>query len=89
MLAEAGLLGALPFLALLATAAALTLTAIPPLSESAATWRVVFAVALVGILTINLVDTHTEDRYFWIVLGLVAALENWRRAARSGKSGNG
>ena len=89
VLAEAGLLGALPFLALLATAAAWTLTATSPLSESAAAWRVVFAVALVGILTINLVDTHTEDRYFWILLGLVAALENWRRAARSGKSGNG
>ena len=79
VLAEAGLLGMLPFAALLAFATVLTLTRTPALSETAAAWQMVFAGTLIGILIINLVDTHTRDQYFWAVLGLVAALEHWRR----------
>lgn len=84
VLAEAGLLGTLPFAALLAFATVLTLTRTPVLSESTAVWKMVLAGALVGILTINLVDTHTQDQYFWTVLGLVAALEHWRRRSADG-----
>ena len=79
VLAESGLLGMLPFLALLVFAATLLLapTAMP--SEGAAVWRIAFSAAFVGILIVNLVDVHSQDRYFWAVLGLAAGLETWRR----------
>lgn len=83
VLAEAGLLGMVPFVALLVFVTKLTFAKAPMLSESTAVWQMVFAATLAGILMINLVDTHTGDQYFWTVLGFVAALEHWRRHSAS------
>ena len=79
VLSEAGLLGSVPFLALLAYALMVMLGRGPGLSPAENVWRVVFLSAFVGMLTVNVVDTHSEDRYFWMVLGFAAVLEGWRR----------
>lgn len=79
VLSEAGLLGSVPFLALLAHALMVMLGRRTGLSPAESVWRVVFLTALVGMLTVNVVDTHSEDRYFWMVLGFAAVLEGWRR----------
>ena len=79
VLAEAGLLGALPFLALLAWVLLVMLVPASDLSAVAALWKVVFLSLFIALLTVNLVDTHSEDRYFWIVLAFAAVLESRRR----------
>ena len=79
VLAEAGLLGTLPMLAFLGCVLVVMSARDPGLSPAANVWRIVFLTALVGMLTMNTVDTHDEDRYFWIVLAFAAVLEGWRR----------
>ena len=83
VLSETGLLGTLPFLALLAFALALMLRRRPGWSAAALGWRNVFLSAFIAMLTINLVDNHSSDRYFWIVLAFAAGVESWpeQRAA--------
>ena len=79
VLVETGLLGAAPFLALLAFALMMMLRPKLELSPMEAVWRITFLSAFIAILTLNFVDTHSEDRYFWIVLAFAAVLETWKR----------
>ncbi len=79
VLVEAGLLGMVPFLALLAYALVIMLRPMPALSPPQRIWKVVFTSAFIGILTFNLVDIHSEGRYFWIILAFAAVLEVWKR----------
>ena len=80
VLAEAGLLGALPFLALLAYALAVMWPApASGLSASATIWKVAFLSAFIAMLIVNLVDVHSQARYFWIALAFAALLETWKR----------
>ena len=79
VLAETGLMGTLPLAALLGCVLVVMSARDPGLSPAANVWRIVFLSALVGMLTMNTIDTHDEDRYFWIVLAFAAVLEGWRR----------
>ena len=81
VLVEAGLMGALPLLALLVCVLVVMSARDPGLSAAGNVWRVAFLSALVGMLTINVVDTHAEDRFFWMVLAFAAVLEVGRRRA--------
>ena len=77
VLAETGLLGMLPFLALLTFALGMMLRRRPGWSAAALGWRNVFLSAFIAMLTINLVDNHSSDRYFWIALAFAAGVESW------------
>ena len=86
VLSETGLLGTLPFLALLTFALGIMLRRRAGLTAGAIWWRNVFLSAFIAMLTINLVDNHSSDRYFWIVLAFAAGVESWQwqRAAPAG-----
>lgn len=88
VLAEAGLLGGVLFLALVGRALTVMTPARAPGSGSASAenvWRVAFLSAFVGMLAVNAVDTHSEDRLFWIVLGFAAAVETWNTGPPGGR----
>ena len=86
VLAEAGLLGGVLFLALVGRALTVMTPARAPGPSSAENvWRVAFLSALVGMLAVNAVDTHSEDRLFWIVLGFAAAVETWNTGPPGGR----
>ena len=88
VLAEAGLLGGVLFLALIGRALTVMTPARAPGSGSASAenvWRVAFLSAFVGMLAVNAVDTHSEDRLFWIVLGFAAAVETWNTGPPGGR----
>ena len=78
VLAEAGLVGGVLFLALVGRAlAVMTPARAPGRSSAENVWRVAFLSAFIGMLAVNVVDVHSEDRFFWIVLGFAAAVETW------------
>ena len=79
VLSESGLVGALPMLGLFAGAVALMLRLGRGASEKAVLWRNVFLSALAAFLAMNLLDTHSNDRYFWVVLAFAEVAEVWRR----------
>ncbi len=79
ILAEAGLIGALPLLAVLACALWMMWRLAPGASAEATLWRNAFLSAFAVLLLINLVDTHSSDRYFWVVLSFAAVTEIWKR----------
>ena len=81
VLAEAGLLGSIPFLGLLAFALFIMFRADVPLSEPTAVWRLALAGVFVAMLLANAVDIHSWDRFFWLVLAFAAVLERWRKDA--------
>ena len=81
VLAETGLLGLLPYLALLGGAVWLMLRLGPGATPGMVLWRNVFLSAFAAMLLLNLVDTHSSDRYFWMTLGFVGVAEVWRRRA--------
>ena len=84
VLAEGGLLGACLLLALLGRALTVMVRCRAPGRTAALNvWRVAFLIAFVGMLTVNMVDTHSQDRYFWIVLAFAAVAEAWKRAGTS------
>ena len=90
VLAEAGLLGGVLFLALIGRAlTAMTQARAPGSGSGSASaenvWRVAFLSAFVGMLAVNAVDTHSEDRLFWIVLGFAAAVETWNTGPPGGR----
>ena len=90
VLAEAGLLGGVLFLALIGRALTVMTPARAPASGSGSAsaenvWRVAFLSAFVGMLAVNAVDTHSEDRLFWIVLGFAAAVETWNNGPPGGR----
>lgn len=86
VLAETGLLGGVLFLALIGRALTVMTPARAPGSSSAENvWRVAFLSAFVGMLAVNAVDTHSEDRLFWIVLGFAAAVETWNTGPPGGR----
>ena len=78
VLVEAGLLGGGAFLALLAFSLGTLLRSAPRLSADQVTWQIVFSSASVSMLFINLVDTHSEDRFFWMILAFAAASTHWK-----------
>ena len=75
LLAETGLLGLLPFLALLAYALAVMLRSTLGPFVAATLWKITFLSMFIVMLAVNLVDTYLQDRYFWVVLGYAAVLE--------------
>lgn len=77
VIVEAGFLGAVMLLALVGRALAVMLLT-PGLSPKENVWRIAFLSALIGMLAVNVVDTHSEDRFFWIVLAFSAVLESRR-----------
>ena len=79
VLSESGLVGALPMLGLFAGAVALMLRLGRGASEREVLWRNVFLSALAAFLAMNLLDTHSNDRYFWVVLAFAGVAEIWRR----------
>ena len=91
VLAEAGLMGTLPLLALLGCALVMMSARAPGLSSARNVWRVVFLSTFIGMLTLNAVDTHSEDRFFWIVLAFAATFEGWRHRndGAEGRGGHG
>ena len=79
VLSESGLVGALPMLGLFAGAVALMLRLGREASEREVLWRNVFLSVLAAFLALNLLDTHSSDRYFWVVLAFAGVVEVWRR----------
>ena len=75
VLAETGLLGLLPFLALLAYALAVMLRSTLGPFVAATLWKITFLSMFIVMLAVNLVDTYLWDRYFWVVLAFAAVLE--------------
>ena len=82
ILSESGLLGALPLLAVLACAAWMMWRFAPGASAEATLWRNAFLSAFATMLVVDLIDTHSSDRYYWIVLSFAAVAEIWRRQNR-------
>ena len=83
VLSESGLLGALPMLAVLAWAGWQMLRLAPGAPAAAILWRNAFLSAFVAFLALNLVDTHSEDRFFWTALAFAAVVEVWNRRRAS------
>ena len=79
VLSESGLVGALPMLGLFAGAVALMLRRGRRASEREVLWRNVFLSVLAAFLALNLLDTHSSDRYFWVALAFAGVVEVWRR----------
>ncbi len=86
ILSETGLLGFVPFLAMTGYAAWALLRREPDEPAAAAAWRSVFLSALAAMLAMNLTDTHSSDRFFWVVLAVAAAAEVRRRRRRELRS---
>ena len=84
VLSESGLVGALPMLGLFAGAVALMLRLGRGASEREVLWRNVFLSVLAAFLALNLLDTHSSDRYFWVVLAFAGVVEVWRRQRVAG-----
>lgn len=91
VLSESGLVGALPMLGLFAGAVALMLRLGRGAAEREVLWRNVFLSVLAAFLALNLLDTHSSDRYFWVVLAFAGVVEVWRRqrTARPEPAGTG
>ena len=86
VLAEAGLVGGVLFLALVGRVlTVMTPARAPGRSSAENVWRVAFLSAFIGMLAVNVVDTHSEDRFFWIVLGFAAAVESWNTGRLPGR----
>ena len=86
VLAEAGLLGSLPFLGLLAFAVFVMFKAdaeLKELKEPMAVWRIALTGVFLAMLAANAVDTHSWDRFFWLVLAFAAVLERWQKDAKA------
>ena len=66
-------------LGLFAGAVALMLRLGRGASEKEVLWRNVFLSVLAAFLALNLLDTHSSDRYFWVVLAFAGVVEVWRR----------
>ena len=79
ILSESGLLGMVPFLALLGYALLVMLQRVSGLSDSAIVWQAIFLSALIGMLALNLTDTFSIDRYFWVAVGFAAVIEVRKR----------
>ena len=78
VLAESGLIGAVPLVALL-THILVSLSKRPPREFSTdTTWRAVVLGALLGMLTMNLMHTYMFERYLWVAVALGVALQSWR-----------
>ena len=88
VLSESGLLGGLPMLGLFAGAVALMLRLGRGASERAVLWRNVFLSVLAAFLALNLLDTHSSDRYFWVVLAFAGVAEVWRRQRAAAAKGD-
>ena len=88
VLSEAGLLGMIPFLGLLAFASLAMLRVNAELAAPMVVWQIAFAGALMAMLAINVIDTHSEDRFFWLTLAFAAVLETWRRDAKASPEAN-
>ena len=82
VLAEAGLLGSIPFLGLLACAVFVMFRADVELTEPMTVWRIALAGVFTAMLAANVIDTHSQDRFFWLVLAFAAVLERWRMDAK-------
>ena len=83
VLSESGLIGTLPLLAVLAWSLWMMWRLAPGASTDAILWRNAFLSAFVAFLAMNVVDTHTEDRFFWTVLAFAAVVEVWNRQRNS------
>ena len=79
VLSESGLVGALPMLGLFAGAVVMMLRLGRGAAERPVLWRNVFLSVLAAFLAMNLLDTHSNDRYFWVVLAFAGVAEVWRR----------
>ena len=82
VLSESGLLGGLPMLGLFAGAVALMLRLGRGAAAREVLWRNVFLSVLAAFLALNLLDTHSSDRYFWVALAFAGVAEVWRRQRR-------
>ena len=83
VLSESGLIGTLPLLAVLAWSLWVMWRLAPGASANAILWRNAFLSAFAAFLAMNVVDTHTEDRFFWTVLAFAAVVEVWNRQRNS------
>ncbi len=83
VLSESGSIGTLPLLAVLAWSLWMMWRLAPGASTDAILWRNAFLSAFVAFLAMNVVDTHTEDRFFWTVLAFAAVVEVWNRQRNS------
>ena len=79
VLSESGLLGMIPFLALLGYTLFVMLHRVPGLPDTIIVWQAVFFSALIGMLAINVVSTLSTDRFFWVALGFASGIEIWSR----------
>ena len=83
ILSESGLIGTLPLLAVLAWSLWMMWRLAPGASAETILWRNAFLSAFVAFLALNLIDTHSEDRFFWTVLAFAAVVEVWNRQRNS------
>ena len=83
ILSESGLIGTLPLLAVLAWSLWMMWRLAPGASGDTILWRNAFLSAFVAFLALNLIDTHSEDRFFWTVLAFAAVVEVWNRQRNS------
>ena len=83
ILSESGLIGTLPLLAVLAWSLWMMWRLAPGASANAILWRNAFLSAFLTFLALNMIDTHTEDRFFWTVLAFAAVVEVWNRQRNS------
>ena len=83
ILSESGLIGTLPLLAVLAWSLWMMWRVAPGASANAILWRNAFLSAFLTFLALNLIDTHSEDRFFWTVLAFAAVVEVWNRQRNS------
>ena len=83
ILSESGLIGTLPLLAVLAWSLWMMWRLAPGASGDAILWRNAFLSAFLTFLALNVIDTHTEDRFFWTVLAFAAVVEVWNRQRNS------
>ena len=83
VLAEAGLLGSIPLCGMLGFALLVMFRMDVGLTAPIMVWRVLLVGAFAAMLALNAIDTHSEDRFFWMVLAFAAVLEKWRLDANA------
>ena len=79
VLSEAGLLGTIPLVALLACVLVLLFRHTPKISGETMIWKAVFCSALTGMMAANLTASYLFERHLWVVLAFAAVLEIWQR----------
>ena len=87
VLSESGLMAFFPFLAVMVYSLWMMWRLAPGASAEATLWRNAFLSVYAVLLAINLVDTHSSDRYFWVVLSFAAVAEVWKRQRDSRPGG--